>query len=264
MFLLNETAALLLLVVCALFSLEERIDNYLRGYEDGVHVNRPRPGWAPRTLISATCGVGLVLLLARFGVVPPLWVGLVVLGASFVWWVALMFAHRRDLRKLRKRCADAAARRASSGAPLRAALFLAAAIAAGAGCDEAACIRQSDCPAPLVCNAELVCVAPPTDDAGADGGDAGGAVVVGDLGPGLCTVALRCEVFAAWGERAKQCEGALAPDQVAKVHNELACVLAGCPIDCATQLNNVELRDPAACWGCASQKLGNLCVVECP
>lgn len=129
---------------------------------------------------------------------------------------------------------------------------LAVALVAAAGCDEAACIRQSDCPAP------------PTDDAGADGGDGGAAAVVGDLGPGLCTVALRCEVFAAWGERAKQCEGALAPDQVAKVHNELACVIAGCPIDCATQLNNVELRDPAACWGCASQKLGNLCVVECP
>lgn len=144
------------------------------------------------------------------------------------------------------------------------AVAVALAVTGRAGCHPAACIRQSDCPAPLVCSSELVCVAPPTDDAGADGGDAGGAVVVGDLGPGLCTVALRCEVFAAWGERAKQCEGALAPDQVAKVHNELACVLAGCPIDCATQLNNVELRDPAACWGCASQKLGNLCVVECP
>ena len=35
-------------------------------------------------------------------------------------------------------------------------------------------------------------------------------------------------------------------------------------LDCAMQLNNVELRDPAACWGCAEQKLGNLCVVRCP
>ncbi len=95
-------AALFFFAFLWLFGLEERIDHYLSGYDDGVVVERPRPGWAPRTLISGAGGVALVVLLFWIEWFPPMWVCVVVLLLSFVWWVMRMIEHRRRLIELRR------------------------------------------------------------------------------------------------------------------------------------------------------------------
>lgn len=145
------------------------------------------------------------------------------------------------------------------------------------GCDESACIRQSDCPQGQHCNANLSCESDGVDGATmmAEDGGTDAAVVVADLvsEPIPCTDALFCYIYASDSSRIK-CIEKLSPAEQKKVKDEFLCVAGGfddqgiqraaaCPQACMRQLGNVEVADPDSCWKCAKTKLGGICALEC-
>src|SRR4051812_41771514 len=72
--------------------------------------------------------------------------------------------------------------RAGMNAPGNLVASLAALLLAIIGCDDNACIRQSDCGHGMHCSAELVCEADPLEDGGGDGGSDGAGDRGGDDG----------------------------------------------------------------------------------